>query len=557
MKKGNLTILICLLSVCAEAQSSREWGSYFGGGAIDLPYDITTDPTGNVILTGQTESPTGIAYQGFQQSYGGQKDAFLVKADAMGNIMWGTYFGGMMAESGTGVATDASGNIYMAGNTRSTSGIATPGAYLDTITNPFTNYGFLARFDAGGNRVWATYFLVLGINDVACDLDGNIYITGIADASSQIPPGGFQPASGGGADGFIAKFSPSGALIWATYYGGSAADYFKQVAVDVSGNVYAAGTTQSANAIASGGFQNTYGGIEDAVVVKFDANGNRLWASYYGGADYEMANSVASDELGNVYIAGSTSSTSGIAAGGFQNAMTSTNNYYHDCFLAKFDAAGNRLWATYYGGNSMDHMGNVDVDKNNHAYLSGATRSAGGIASGGYENNLVGISNTFVAEFDPAGNRLCATYYCNDLNGIGFNGAGVSLVTDNFGNVFHCGNTNDTAGIAAGGFQNTFGGGVWDVFVVKFKSCSSTAVAEQEYQPGLLQLFPNPAADAFTVKTTEAGEIRMYNVQGKLVDQRILSAGETVLDLTETAAGLYTLQFISPKGYSIQKLIRK
>src|SRR4030095_11969305 len=78
--------------------------------------------------------------------------------------------------------------------------------------------------------------------------------------------------------------------IWATYYGGTANEAGFSVATDPSGNVYMAGITQSYNGIASGGFQNSFGGgIVDAYLVKFNAAGNRLWATYYGGGGDEMA----------------------------------------------------------------------------------------------------------------------------------------------------------------------------------------------------------------------------------------------------------------------------
>ena len=109
--------------------------------------------------------------------------------------------------------------------------------------------------------------------------------------------------------------------LWATYYGGSGNDNAYGVATDASGNVYMAGQTDGASGIASGGFQNTFGGAADAFLVKFDAAGNRLWATYYGGTGSDGGYAVTTDASGNVYLGGYTSSTSGIASGGFQNSF--------------------------------------------------------------------------------------------------------------------------------------------------------------------------------------------------------------------------------------------
>ena len=114
------------------------------------------------------------------------------------------------------------------------------------------------------------------------------------------------------------------ALIWATYYGGSQDEYGTSTMIDASSNVYLAGYTQSSNQIASGGHQNTIAGMWDAFLVKFDAAGVRQWGTYYGGALNDYANAVAVDLSGNVFLAGATESTSGNASGGRSIRPSST-----------------------------------------------------------------------------------------------------------------------------------------------------------------------------------------------------------------------------------------
>src|ERR1044071_9941484 len=104
--------------------------------------------------------------------------------------------------------------------------------------------------------------------------------------------------------------------LWATYYGGTGNDQGSRVATDAVGNVYVVGNTASAAGIAYGGFQNTYGGgAYDAFLVKFDSSGNRLWATYYGGTGDDYGVSIAADALGNVFLAGFTSSAAGAPSG--------------------------------------------------------------------------------------------------------------------------------------------------------------------------------------------------------------------------------------------------
>ena len=88
--------------------------------------------------------------------------------------------------------------------------------------------------------------------------------------------------------------------LWATYYGASQDEYGNATVTDASGHIYITGSTYSSSGIASGGFQITFGGGQDAYLVKFDASGNRLWATYYGGPGYEEGHGVTVDAAGNV-----------------------------------------------------------------------------------------------------------------------------------------------------------------------------------------------------------------------------------------------------------------
>ena len=148
-------------------------------------------------------------------------------------------------------------------------------------------------------------------------------------------------------------------ITWATYYGGTNYDQAYSTAVDGLGNIYITGYTQSTSSIASGGFQNTFGGANDAFLTKFDANGSRLWATYFGGTGSDIGQAVTVDGAGNVCLAGYTESTTGIASGGFQNTF---GGGAYDAFLVKFNSSGSRIWGTYYGGTIYEN-GNAIIKK--------------------------------------------------------------------------------------------------------------------------------------------------------------------------------------------------
>ncbi|MFH1005419.1 MAG: SBBP repeat-containing protein, partial [Bacteroidota bacterium] len=351
-------------------------------------------------MSGYTESTSGIASNGFQNTYsGGFFDAFLVKFDANGNRLWATYYGGTNTDHGKNVATDALGNVYLSGYTESTSGIASNG-FQNTYGGMFD--AFLVKFDANGNRLWATYYGGTGDEEglsIATDVSRNVYLGGYTSSLSVIASGGFQNTYGGSYDAFLVKFDANGNRLWATYYGGTDVEWEingMSVTTDALENVYMAGQTSSNSNIASAGsFQNTYNGNRDAFLVKFNDAGNRLWGTYYGGISDDYGKSIATDIFGNVYLGGYTSSISVIASGGFQN--TYGGNY--DAFLVKFDAAGNRLCATYYGGTNPDDGTSIAIASGN-IYLAGITNSPSGIASGGFQNTYGGTwSDAYLAKF--------------------------------------------------------------------------------------------------------------------------------------------------------------
>ena len=162
---------------------------------------------------------------------------------------------------------------------------------------------------------------------------------------------GFQNTLAGGRfDAFLAKFNSAGIRLWGTYYGGNDLDIAYDCTVDGNSNVYVSGETNSTSGISSSGFQNSIGGSSDAFFVKFDSTVARQWATYYGGSDYDRGTGCTMDGNGTIYMTGSTSFSSGIASGGFQNIYG--GNY--DAFLVKFNNAGILQWSIYYGGGGND-----------------------------------------------------------------------------------------------------------------------------------------------------------------------------------------------------------
>ncbi len=533
MKTRLVFLFICFCSF-SYSQNNRLWATYHGGTLEDNGRSIITDDSGNVYLSGYTESTSGISSGGFQNTYGGgSHDAFLAKFDSLGNRLWATYYGGTGDDYGLCVTTDNLNNVYLSGQTSSNNGIAS-GGFQNTYGN--NTDAFLVKFNSSGSRIWATYYGGIGSDYgtmISTDSSANVYLTGNTNSISNIASGGFQNFYVGGRDALLVKFDSNGNRIWATYYGGSDDDYGNCITSDVSGNLYLSGYTSSNIGIASGGFQNTYGGgtlFGDAYLVKFDSLGNRLWATYYGGTEDDLNWGVSSDVSGNVYLSGYTESASGIAAGGFQNAFGGGT---YDGFLVKFNSSGSRIWATYYGGADNDYGDIVISDNSGNVYLSGQTSSTTGIASGGFQNTFGGLSDAYVVRFDSSGNRISATYYggTGDEEGLG-------LITDKFGYVYLAGFTTSTTSISDGGFQNSYAGGVRDAFLVKFQDTIACS----------LLTFSNSIITDVTCNGGTDGSI-ILNLNGGTPPYSFnWSNGDSLQNLSAIAVGVYSVTVSDVNG---------
>ncbi len=196
----------------------RQWGTHYGGFGIDYGYSCATDASGNVFLSGSTDSnnSTEIATVGSHQSVfgGGFGDAYLVKFNAAGVRQWGTYYGGNNYEEGVTCTTDISGNVYVGGQTSSATStiMATAGSHQASFGGGAYD-AYLVKFNTNGVRQFGTYYGETGSDyGFALSVDQNLNIflvgyTGTNGGTSIATNGSHQPNMGGGTfDAFLAKF---------------------------------------------------------------------------------------------------------------------------------------------------------------------------------------------------------------------------------------------------------------------------------------------------------------------------------------------------------------
>lgn len=392
-----------------------KWATYFGGTLADLSYAITPDTFANLLIAGYTLSTTGIATTGAHQTaLAGLQDCFLAKFDSAGARIWGTYYGGSAGNEVIYGLTADSGSIYAGGytNTQVASVMTTSGAYQTTYGAGAYD-GFLVRFSAAGVRQWGTYYGGSGddrIIWVSKDKNGDLLFSGqTTSTTTMTTSGAYQSSLGGLIDGFMGKFTTLGTRLWGSYYGGTANDVAFGILGDVNGAILVGGYTGSTTGIAtSGAFQTTFGGGTgttpyDVFLVKFDTNRTRQWGTYYGGSGQDVGTlGFATDALGNLYASCYTVSTGIASTGAYQ---TTYGGGIYDVLLLKFDSAGVRKWATYYGGALSDIGRALCLDPYGNIYTTGQTASTSGITTPwGYDTSYNGGANdSYIAAFTTNG----------------------------------------------------------------------------------------------------------------------------------------------------------
>jgi len=420
----------------------RIWGTYFGGSSVESLADIFVLANGDFLITGATQSASVginaniIASQGAHQpDLLGVQDGFISKFDSTGSRVWSTYYGGTGTDEGKGISYDpSSGYIAVVGHSRSTN------TGSDTLRvasgNAYQNYhagsqyipdAFVALFDGAGNRQWGTFYGGTGFDfaaSVCFNQHSEILFTGststnhlFANAGVMYTSGAHQEVHKGSYDAYIASFDTSGSRVWSTYVGGSETENPQDIEIDSKNNILLVGGTNSGGSLGNdpetistpGAHQENFGGgfMPDAFCIKFTEDGQRIWGTFYGSADYDYAYSVSIDELDNIILAGQS------AQGPPQDSLKiATNNAWQkreagsrDGFIVKLDSTGSRQFGTFYGGDESDFIYGIASDKRGNIIAVGQTNSGESANPGVFNHNGVhqnfhgGLQDAFIAKF--------------------------------------------------------------------------------------------------------------------------------------------------------------
>ncbi|HPS00851.1 MAG TPA: SBBP repeat-containing protein [Candidatus Sumerlaeota bacterium] len=365
---------------------------------------------------------------------------------------WSTYLGGNNKDIARGVGVDSEGNVYVAGDTSSDHWIT---GSLDTTRNGGRD-AFVAKFSSTGAFLWATYLGGAGNEttyDMAVSPTGNVYVVG-GTLSANWVVNGYDTAYGGNQDGFVIKLNNNGQTVWSTYLGTSNVDIAYSVALDSNENIYVAGETSSDGWI-SGGFDLSQNGNKDGFVVKLSESGTHLWSTYLGGNEEDVAQAIAVRNGDRVYVGGYTFSDGWIAKGfdtHHENGPTD-----QDGFLACLSNTGAHIWSSYLGDRNTDVITGVALDTQGSPIVVGYTDSASDLLesdwmSGGFDTTFGGMRDVLVAKFSDYGQLLWSTYLGGDKSD-----TGADLLVDGSDNIFLTGYTASAEWVGGGSLMENQG----------------------------------------------------------------------------------------------------
>jgi hypothetical protein len=413
-------LVLLLIAILAfhtlSAQFTQTWVHALGNTTGDVGNAIARDANGNVFITGYfngtVDFDPGTAV--YNLTSGPNNDAYLAKYSAAGSLLWAHAFGSTDTDIGEAITTDGAGNVYL-GMSFSNTIDMDPGTGLANFTSPGFSSGILAKYDANGNYLWA--FMLAspgssGVSDIVTDASNNVYFTGSFHGTVDFDPG------------------PS-----------------------------------TVNLVS--------GGNADICFAKYDANGNFILAKNMGAGAFDVGFSIEIDAALSIYISGYYRLTVDFDPGPATANITAVGTL-NDIFFAKYDAAGNYLWAKSVGSTSNDVPGGIALDAAGNIFVSGGFAGVTDFDPGpGTVNITPQGRDIFLGKYDANGNYL----WVKSIGGSGTDGS-YATTSDGTGGCFITGEFTGIVDFDPGTATfNLASNGGTDIFFARFNAAGNFSSA--------------------------------------------------------------------------------
>jgi len=578
-------VFICKLN----SAGNFVWAKQFGSTLTDIAFSIALDQSNNVHTTGYfsgtVDFDPGVGVSNMTSS--GPTDIFVSKLDVSGNFVWAKQFagGGTNFSAGRGISVDVSGNVYTTGHFAGTIDFD-PGAGIFNMTHSNSQDAFISKLDISGNFVWAKQFNGSGPagafgKDIVVDAN-NVYTVGYFTGTGDFDPGigTFTLASSGpSGDVFVSKLNNAGNFVWAKSFTGNGDDRGNGIALDLSGNIYIAGSFQATTDFdpGAGTFNLTPSSNNGVFTSKLNASGNYVWAGQFiGTAGYGgVANAIVVDAANNFYTTGTFSATMDFDAGAGTSNMTSLGGF--DVFTTKYNGCPTTSQPGAISGQTSLCNG-AGSTTYSIATVVGATSyswSLPGGWSGSSSTNTIAATPGSTGIFTVTANNACgaspqqtlavtihplptinasttASILCIGQSAT-LSASGASTYTWNPGG--------PGASITISPTLNT----TYTVIGTSSLNCSNSTLFTQTVTSctGINQLsnsvneitvYPNPFNNKITIATNGGIQtVQIFNPLGSLVYQTEIENEKTEISLEKENSGIYFIKI----GTGIKKIIKE
>lgn len=441
------------------------WSTFYGGSGGERTSDMVLDDSNYTYVTGYTESTDFPTSPGaFQSSLNNQQDIAILKLDDTGNLVWATYFGGDKRDEGKSISVANDAKVYITGITESSD--------FPVSDNSIFKGGIdaiLIALNPNGSRIRSSF--ISGSSDDRGEsiiVDGNsLYIAG--STSSSDFPSATTGSLAGDLDAFLLKTDLAGNISFGAFFGGTSAEEAFGLGLDSLGNLIIAGRTSSNNIpVSTTAFQTSNNGADDAFIAKYSPSGTLLWSTYYGGSKFDQILDLGIDDLQNIYFSGFTSSNDL----SFPSTLLTDTNYNttygggdFDGLTGKVNASGQFMWTSYIGASAHDELQGVGISNYQSIILSGKTNSSDfEVTDNAHQPTLAGGSDAVILQLDSTGHLI----YSSFLGGAQDDDAISSAFSKDNRYFYTAGNTKSSDFPTTSGTAQPNYAGNNDMFVVSF-----------------------------------------------------------------------------------------
>lgn len=505
-----------------DTHGQLKWSAMFGGsGNDDIEGAIAVNKAGNEIYfcgaVPSTDFPIMYAEGAYNKdTFEGGNSGFVAKIDQDGALLWSTFIDGNAFDHLRGIAIDSNDRVYIMGFTSSSDFpvVAKSGAYNQSTRKGGINDGVLIELDENDQISWATYFGGDGADQMsAIKISPNNHLVMVGNTDSRdfpivAKPGAYNNSTFSEFDEaqvVIMEFDTSQQLIWSTLFGGSNYEQARTLAWDSADNLYVIGETESPDmpvmelpgAYFSENLNNPVGAyLGDAFILRFDANSNIDWSTYYGGERGDLATAIEFDEQGRMWFGGATTSQDFPIVeleGAFNQAISQPGARV--MFWAVFDTSKNLEWSTLYGSDDFGWNSGFLKRSNNRMLMFTQASTNNGLSSG------------IIAE-DPL--------------------------------AYTQGNLNSN-----------------DIVILEFLTDETMGITDNDYDSSSMVIYPNPSRnDKITIQSNNRiNSVQIANITGQIVSSVNCDTMELVLDVSHLDAGIYLVLAQTEVGKISKKII--